>query len=241
MVVDKKNDDGGFFGYIGKGGVAGRNSTNSVIENCYNRAYVTTEDGFIHNIGGITGKNEGGSTVDNCYNNGYVEGAGEVTNNVGAIVGQNSENSTVTHCYYEEDSVYRGDMSNGDGKDGVGTNAATGTVEKVEERTAEDFASGEVAWELSQSTSTDGSGWGQNLDDTLDGVNSVDGHPHFTDMLDKDAETTAVYRVTFTSAYLPCDKKYYVDPGATMDIEKLTEDGELPSLSEPLPDGTILV
>lgn len=190
------------------GGVAGRNSTGSTIENCYNTAYVTTDDSFIHNIGGITSKNEGGSTVDNCYNSGYVEGQGEVTNNVGAIVGQNSENSTVRNCYYEEGSVERGDESNGKGNDGIGTNA--GTAEKVEEKTSEEFESGEVAWELSQGEN--GAGWGQNL--SGDNEADIDKHPHFMDVQDKPRDTTLVYRVTFK--YLSDSDTYdyvkYVDP-----------------------------
>lgn len=155
---------GGIVGDNHTGGVAGRNSTGSTIENCCNTAYVFTDDGFIHNIGGITGKNEGDSTVENYYSSGYVEGTGNVTDNVGAIAGENSKGSTVRNCYYEEGSVYKGeDQSNGEGMDGVGTDDSTGKVDKVEEKTSYEFASGEVAWELSQGTN--GEGWGQNLNE----------------------------------------------------------------------------
>lgn len=247
MVVNKQNDDAGFFGYIGPGGVpmhvnvidgkvegtywtggiAGRNSTGSTIENCYNTAYVATDDGFIHNIGGITGKNETGSVVDNCYHTGYVDGDGNVTNNVGAIAGQNDGSSTVRNCYYEEGSVYRGEMSNGSGQDGVGTSAETGTVEKAKEKTEDEFKSGEVAWELSQGNN---GGWGQNLTGESDDV--IDNHPHFIDMSDKPVDTTPVYRVTFHSYITDkstgnvcseIDRNYYVDPGENFDIPSFPE------------------
>lgn len=119
--------------------------------------------------------------MDNCYNSGYVDGEGNVTNNVGAIAGQNDGSSTVTHCFYEKGSVGRGEMSNGEGLDGVGTNADTGTMDKVEEKTPEEFQSGEVVWELSQGTH--GDGWGQNLNIYTDG--DSDNHPHFIDVSDK--------------------------------------------------------
>lgn len=131
--------------------------------------------------GGIARRNYG--TIDNCYNTGYVEGTGDVANNVAAIAGQNDAASTVDHCDYEQGSVEQDDHSNGDGQDGIGTNAPTGKAD-VTEKTFDEFQSGEVAWELSQGNG--GEGWGQNLEAE---DRERDNHPHFMDpKLDKKDE-----------------------------------------------------
>ena len=115
------------------GGVVGYNNE-SAVENCYNRGAVSGS----YYVGGVVGDNTQ-STVENCYNTGAVSG----TDHVGGVVGYNNE-SAVQNCYYLTGTA-AGGM---DGADAAG---------QAEVKTAEQFASGEVAHLL-------GSAWGQNID-----------------------------------------------------------------------------
>ncbi|MCH5268276.1 MAG: hypothetical protein J1E62_08035 [Lachnospiraceae bacterium] len=81
-------------------------------------------------------------------------------------------------------------------------------MKNVEERTSEQFESGEVAWELSKGTN--GGDWGQVLDR---GEDNPDRHPHFLTQPDKEDESE-VYRVTFKANNPKIDLTYFVDPGA---------------------------
>lgn len=90
----------------------------------------------VNQVGGLCGWNFG--TVTNCYNTGSVAGNGLVGGLVGGVCGRNY--ATVTNCYYLDTC----------GAAGVGTS-----------KTADEFASGEVAWLLS--TGENGEIWGQNL------------------------------------------------------------------------------
>ncbi len=148
------------------GGICGSNYKTGTIRNCYSEANLTgvvvaNKSGF--DIGGVVGKNNG--TVENCYNTGNVVGnkwvggvcgyndgtnnncynTGKVTgtSNVGGVCGQN-DGGTLTNCYYLADS----ETNNNDGTFG---------------KTAEQFASGEVAFLLNGSESTDVA-FCQNLD-----------------------------------------------------------------------------
>ena len=147
------------------GGICGYNYKTGTIRNCYSEANLTgvvaNKSGF--DIGGVVGKNNG--TVENCYNTGNVVGnkwvggvcgyndgtnnncynTGKVTGTsyVGGVCGQNDK-GTLTNCYYLADS----ETNNNDGTFG---------------KTAEQFASGEVAYLLNGSESTDVA-FCQNLD-----------------------------------------------------------------------------
>ena len=144
------------------GGICGSNYKTGTIRNCYSEANVT---GVVvgADIGGVVGENNG--TVENCYNTGNVVGnkwvggvcgyndgenvncynTGKVTGAtyVGDVCGQN-KGGTLTNCYYLADS----ETNNNDGTFG---------------KTAEQFASGEVAYLLNGSESTDVA-FCQNLD-----------------------------------------------------------------------------
>ena len=144
------------------GGICGSNYKTGTIRNCYSEANVT---GVVvgADIGGVVGENNG--TVENCYNTGNVVGnkwvggvcgyndgtnnncynTGKVTGTsyVGDVCGQNDK-GTLTNCYYLADS----ETNNNDGTFG---------------KTAEQFASGEVAYLLNGSESTDVA-FRQNLD-----------------------------------------------------------------------------
>ena len=144
------------------GGICGSNYKTGTIRNCYSEANVT---GVVvgADIGGVVGENNG--TVENCYNTGNVVGnkwvggvcgyndgtnnncynTGKVTGTsyVGDVCGQNDK-GTLTNCYYLADS----ETNNNDDTFG---------------KTAEQFASGEVAYLLNGSESTDVA-FCQNLD-----------------------------------------------------------------------------
>ena len=136
------------------GGLCGQNDR--TVTNCYNIGSVAGND---YRVGGVCGYNYGG-TVTNCYNTGSVEGnrivggvcgwnGGTVTNcyNTGSVEGNEIVGGlcglsfgNVTNCYY----------LNTCGAAGVGTS-----------KTADEFASGEVAW-LLQNGQTE-QVWGQTI------------------------------------------------------------------------------
>ena len=164
------------------GGVSGINYTGSITD-CYNIGSVSGSEGY---VGGVNGYNDGG-TITNSYNAGSVSGieryvggvcgdnnTGTITNcyntssvsgkeqYVGGVIGRNESNATITNCYYDS-TVYTGAA--------IGKNSS-GTTEKVEGKTTDEFKTGEVAYLLSQGCSTgegdntvtyDGSIWGQAL------------------------------------------------------------------------------
>ena len=122
------------YGYVSVGGVCGWNT--GTIENCYNTGDVsgTSEYGFAY-AGGVCGFN--GGTIENCYNTGDVSGTssyGYVY--AGGVCGRNT--GTIQNCYF-----LFGTTDNAVGN-------STGTVNRVEEKSAEAFASGEVAWLLNE-------------------------------------------------------------------------------------------
>ena len=136
------------------GGVCGGNG--GMISNCYNAGAVTGS-GTNTYVGGVCGYNYGGR-ITNCCNTGAVTG-GE---RVGGVCGKNDD-GTITNCYWL-DTAYSGT--------GIGIDA--GTVANVEVKSAEQFASGEVAWLLNSSTNGP---WRQNLGEGGDGFPTLDsGH-----------------------------------------------------------------
>ena len=130
----------GFYDTVG--GVCGKNR--GTIENCTNSGTVS---GTVY-LGGVCGYNENG-TITNCTNTGAVYGT-VGSNQVGGVCGVN--NVTITNCYWL-DTAY---------SVGVGRNTSTGTATDVEQKTASEFASGEVAYLLNGSSS-DSPVWYQNL------------------------------------------------------------------------------
>ncbi|MBQ9785638.1 MAG: hypothetical protein IJW29_09055, partial [Clostridia bacterium] len=145
------------------GAVVGYANVGCVIENCHNTATVLGTSGQTggivggsygtnvtacsnsgtvsgtSNVGGVVGYNSSAGTIQSSYSTGTVSG----TSNVGGVVGDNNE-STVQSCYYLTGTAAGGI----DGADAAG---------QAEVKTAEQFASGEVAHLL-------GSAWGQNID-----------------------------------------------------------------------------
>ena len=140
-------------GYFFAGGVCGSNDSNtlqSTITNCYNTGSVTVSGSGTNYVGGVCGNNDSfdpQSMITNCYNTGSVTVSGNGNIYAGGVCGYNSE--TITNCYWLSGKA------DGD----VGSN--NGTVTDVESKTADQFASGEVAWLLQSEQNDDV--WGQDI------------------------------------------------------------------------------
>ena len=152
------------------GGICGHNY-GGTITGCTNHGTVNNTGTY---VGGICAYNRSGSTVTGCTNTGTVSGSskyvggvcgctsGTVTNSthtgtvsgtgtyVGGICAYNNR-STVDNCYWLEGTCDKG----------IGGSASGGTT-NAEEKTATEFASGEVAFLLNGSSS-DSPVWYQNL------------------------------------------------------------------------------
>ena len=116
-------------GGISAGGVVGSSNSNVTISNCYNKGSITATKNYAAGICVTSGY---GITIRNCYNAGTVKG-GSGTYPI------YSETATAENCYYLADSE---------------TDSKDGTTFK----TADQFASGEVAYLLNGSTSTPAEG-----------------------------------------------------------------------------------
>lgn len=149
------------------GGVCGYN--NGTIKSCYNTASVSGQN----SVGGVCGFNSVGTTT-NCFNEGTVSGqtfvggvcgngCGVTTTNCfngGIVSGQShvsgvcgydyNYDGTLTNCYYLSDTA----------KGGINGKDVSG---KAEERSIEQFKSGEVAYLLNGSTSEGELAWYQKL------------------------------------------------------------------------------
>ena len=160
------------YGFVYAGGVCGLNDYGT-IENCYNTGDVsgTCEYGFVY-AGGVCGCNDFG-TIQNCYNTGDVSGTGtrtDASGHAGGVCGCN-DYGTIENCYNTGEVSGTGTSTDGSGYAGgvCGWNTGTiencyflfgtadkavsinsGTVDNVEEKSAEAFASGEVAWLLNE-------------------------------------------------------------------------------------------
>ena len=121
------------------GGVCGFNSR-GIITNCFNEGTVSGQT-F---VGGVCG-NGCGVTTTNCFNGGTVSGQSHVSGVCGYGNG-----GTITNCYYLSDTA----------KGGIKGNDESG---KAEERSIEQFKSGEVAYLLNGSTSEGELAWYQKL------------------------------------------------------------------------------
>ena len=182
-AISRCNNTGAVSADGATGGVAGQNvcsqsGPNSIVENCYNTGAVSGSG----DVGGVVGHNNNSnyynSTVKNCYNTGKVTGTGNLGGAVGRI-----ETGDVSDCYYLGQ----------EGLPGIGSvTSKTGTkVENIIQKTAGQFASGEVAWLLqrwqNEQDEQDEQVWGQQLTGE-----SVDPHPVLTD-----EEDLSVLQVTF--------------------------------------------
>ena len=163
--------DSYFKGNDSVGGVCGNNA--GTITNCYNAGNLTAIESSA-DIGGICGYNNGG-TIANCYNTGTVTATGSIAS-VGGVCGCSI--APISNCY--NTGTVTATSSGADISDICGyyfgpvTNCyyLADTEDENGGKTAAQFASGEIAYLLSQGCSTgegdntvtyDGSIWGQTI------------------------------------------------------------------------------
>ena len=143
------------------GGVCGRND--GTITNCYNAGNLTAIDPTAA-IGGICGYNGKGGTIANCYNTGTVTATGSVAS-VGGVCGCSL--APISNCY--NIGTVTATSSGTDISDICGYNFGpvtncyylADTEDENGGKTAAQFASGEIAYLLSQGC-TVGGGEGEN-------------------------------------------------------------------------------
>lgn len=200
------------------GGVCGNNA--GTITNCYNAGNLTAIESSA-TIGGICGYNNG-VTVTNCYNTGTVTATGSVAS-VGGVCGCST--SPISNCY--NIGTVTATFSSSDISDICGYNFGpvtncyylADTEDEEGGKTTAQFASGEVAYLLSQGCSIgegdntvtyDGSIWGQ----ALEGDNS-DKYPKlYTDGSNK------VYHIV--TKYKTCD--HDPNPSSYTDESRILEE-----------------
>ena len=163
--------DSYFKGNDSVGGVCGNNA--GTITNCYNAGNLTAIESSA-TIGGICGYNNGG-TIANCYNTGTVTATGSVAS-VGGVCGCSI--APISNCY--NIGTVTATSSSADISDICGYNFGpitncyylADTEDENGGKTTAQFASGEVAYLLSQGCTVgegenavtySGSVWGQNL------------------------------------------------------------------------------
>ena len=154
------------------GGVCGRNV--GTITNCYNTGNLTAIDPNAA-IGGICGINDNGGTIANCYNTGTVTATGS-TASVGGVCGYSI--APISNCYNIGTVTATGSGADISSICGLNCGPITNcyyladTEDENGSKTTAQFASGEVAYLLSQGCSTgegdntvtyDGSIWGQTI------------------------------------------------------------------------------
>ncbi|WP_151076262.1 S-layer homology domain-containing protein [Flintibacter sp. KGMB00164] len=146
------------------GGVCGYNNKGT-ITSCYGTGSVNASGEWAY-AGGVCGQNNKG-TIISCYGTGSITATSTGTNTcTGGVCGYNdpiSGNAGITSCYWllGEDSP----------ANGIG--GGNGSANQVEGKTADQFASGEVAWLLNNGTQTDAP-WRQNLGENGDAFPVLD-------------------------------------------------------------------
>ncbi len=146
--------------YGNVGGVCGKSDSGSSITDCLNEGAVTCRSAYC-NAGGICGElgfSSGAARIESCYNVGSVscEGSGGEDYSAGICGGgETAIPQTVDHCYYLPASS---PANQGFGR-------ADDAVGRVEAKTAEQFASGEVAYLLQSTKGGTGASqvWGQRV------------------------------------------------------------------------------
>lgn len=196
------------------GGVCGLND--GTITNCYNAGNLTAIESSA-TIGGICGYNRG--TVTNCYNTGTVTATGQVAS-VGGVCGCST--APISNCYNIGIVTATSSDTDISGICGYNYGPVTNcyyladTEDENGGKTAAQFASGEIAYLLSQGFSTgvgddaetyDGSIWGQKLGENGDTypVLDITKRVYQVDKYDgcegKPGSSTKVYSNQSTSIY----------------------------------------
>ncbi len=171
----------GFFTCLG--GVCGYNFNGSTIRNCYNTGAVNGENTGYGEFyaGGVCGNSasfDPQSTITNCYNTGSVTvnvtGSGNGNTYAGGVCGS-ANRTTITNCYNTVSVTGSNNGSSSLCVGGVCGSASSATITNcywlsgtasdinATEKTAEEFASGEVAWLLN--SYQENGPWRQTLDE----------------------------------------------------------------------------
>ena len=196
------------------GGVCGNNG--GTITNCYNAGNLTAIESSA-TIGGICGYNSG--TVTNCYNTGTVTATGSVAS-VGGVCGCST--APISNCYNIGTVTATSSSTDISGICGYNFGPIKNcyyladTEDENGGKTTAQFASGEVAYLLSQGFSTgegddtvtyDGSIWGQKLGENgdtypvLDSTKRVYQVDKYDGCEGKPGSSTKVYSNQSTSIY----------------------------------------
>ena len=116
-------------------------NNDGTVENCYSRVTVNGNA----NVGGIVGHNAENGVVQNCFSRATVTAATNDADRYGSVVGYNE--GTLTNCYYLSDVADQQETAH----------------PTVIGKTAEQFASGDVAWLLNGEKGDGSSSWGQSM------------------------------------------------------------------------------
>ena len=142
------------------GGICGNANEGSLITNCYNKGKVIGKN----RVGGICGYARNNTIITNCYNTGTVKGSGV---SVGGICGA-LDYSFITNCIYLEGCAKDGSNVVQYGLGNSTKGKTTADISWVTlSATAEEFASGKIAYRLNGKTSG-GAIWRQNLTGNVD-------------------------------------------------------------------------
>ena len=208
------------------GGVCGRND--GTITNCYNAGNLTAIDPTAA-IGGICGYNDNGGTIANCYNTGTVTATGSVAS-VGGVCGCSL--APISNCYNIGTVTATSSGADISGICGFNYGPITNcyyladTEDENGGKTAAQFASGEIAYLLSQGCTVgegegenavtySGSVWGQALGENgdtypvLDSTKRVYQVDKYYGCKGKPGSSTKVYSNQSTSIYE--EHKYEAD------------------------------
>lgn len=141
-TINGKTYVGGLVGYICSNNADKFQQENkNIINNCANFAEVNSTS-YAGGLVGYTEANGKNVNIANCYNVGVITGTTS-----GDIIGKISDNTSVVNCFYLGSTAF-------------GENDVSATAEQ---KTAEQFKSGEVAYLLNGSTSEGTFAWGQML------------------------------------------------------------------------------
>ena len=208
------------------GGVCGHNY--GTITNCYNTGNLTAIESA-DAIGGICGINDNDGTIANCYNTGTVTATGSIAS-VGGVCG--SSNAPISNCYNIGTVTATSSGADISGICGYNWGPVTNcyyladTEDENGGKTAAQFASGEIAYLLSQGCTVgegegenavtySGSVWGQALGENgdtypvLDSTKRVYQVDKYYGCEGKPGSSTKVYSNQSTSIYE--EHKYEAD------------------------------
>ena len=162
-VVTDCTNSGTVSGCWNLGGIAGFAGTNTTVQRCFNSGAVT---GRHARFGGIVGQTYN-ATVQDCGNTGAVSEFTPLSGSqYGGIVGLAESDSTIQNCYNANKNTAAKICGSGQCSPSncyYLANSSGSTVTGITAKTAEQFASGEVAYLLQKGHTGTTTVWGQTL------------------------------------------------------------------------------